>query len=742
LQGEAAANEAALWRLLPPHLLQQLLLACHSHISAVADPAYQQQRLGAVQAVLQLLNVRAVQPAHVRYACSMLLQLLDKRELQPVCCGMLQQLWGLLLEAATQSNVAQAVAGAFDQEAAAVVQQSQELLQLLLPQVVAAGAKALQSEAVHQLQQWRSQQWLSPTWAIAGVTDTSSSSSSSSSSSGTPVVQPFDLPVNHPVVALLQQVVLQLPPQIHHVLQAVDPLLDMPVLQQAVQLQQQVLQRLTLAERIASLADTADTMAPDSRAQAVQQLWSLLQHQEDQLYVDSSTTVNPGHPNAPLYDPDTRMLCFPAAAAAAAAAAGGAHNNSSSSGGGSQSMQQGSTQRQLQPAVQCAAWRLGQLAGQLQDTGLAAVAGRLLAAAGPLPGHVIVFNPPTAEGGDSGAAAAAGGGESGADSKPAPADAKASSKSKRGAAPAAAAPAGNDNPAAATPGTVQSLLPTILQSLGDCLVSPDPRVVAVAQSVTTQLLATPEGSAALTALSSTGVGSQQGRSGTTGAGRMCGSLLQVVLQTYQHHSHHHHRKHATAAAAVGDGPTAAAQPTDAALWAASGQPYSPWVKHLTSVLLSSCQGSELLQVLSPAAELSDSLAEVLLPHALHHLCVNSSKKSSSKDSQSPDQSTLAQQLGDCVSFGVLQPAVQQYRHLAAGSGGSSSSSTAVAVSNSSTAAGQSGQTVDTRCVLVVLQALEHLRCVHRQSVASESAWARRSPSGAMLKHHSLLSTPH
>jgi hypothetical protein len=46
-------------------------------------------------------------------------------------------------------------------------------------------------------------------------------------------------------------------------------------------------------------------------------------------------------------------------------------------------------------------------------------------------------------------------------------------------------------------------------------------------------------------------------------------------------------------------------------------------KGLTSVLLimSSCQGSEQLQVLSPAAELSDTLAEVLLPQAMHHVCL-------------------------------------------------------------------------------------------------------------------------
>jgi hypothetical protein len=201
---------------------------------------------------------------------------------------------------------------------------------------------------------------------------------------------------------------------------------------------------------------------------------------------------------------------------------------------------------------------------------------------------------------------------------------------------------------------------------------------------------------------------------------MCGHLFHVVMSTYWNKNHH--RKHATTAAAEASGAdgTAAAQPSDVALWAASGQPYSPWVKRLTSVLLSSCQGSELLQVLSPAAELSDALAEMLLPHALHHLCMTSSKKSSSKDSQTGDQSTLAQQLGDCVSSGVLRPAVQQYLHLAAGSG-SSSSSAASEAGSSSTAAGQTGQRVDTRCVLVVLRALEHLRCVHRRSVlAGES----------------------
>ena len=678
LQADPAQSEVALWKtLITPATLQLLLLTCHRHLLAVPHSNYRLQRLGALQTLLLLLQDRVVAPAHARYCCYILLQLLPDPVLQPYCCMLL---WGVLqrlLQAATAPSPQQQKEISSDTAVA--------LLDVLLPPVTAVLVQCLQSTMQVQLQHWQQQMW------------------SGGQSAGQTVTQPFDLPVDHPVVDLLLQLLQQLPPVLQPKLQEVDPLPAIPVLQPVFVLQQRAKQGLGLSLQVVMLADTAQAMAVASRGRAVAALKDLLQQDDKDIYAEQPAAAAAGAVavRKAILNPETRVIQFRTALEAASTGSSYSSSSIDSLGDSSSSRNTGKgsstvgvvSQRPVKPEVVAAAWKLADLAAQLGDPEMAAVAGQLLAAAGPLPPQVITFNPPHAT-------AAAGATAIGGLATAAPAaasGARASGRGRKGAVAGAAVGSGGSS-------NVAVLLPHVLKLLCECLTSLDPHVVATAQSALKALLATAEGAAAVVLV---GVDSSSSSSGSSSKGKGGSSskpqdnLLQQVLLVFKPSSKSTAAAAAAAAAAVN--PQSSEVDLEAIgsvdLWSAAGQCYSTWLCHLTSTLLQHCISSPLLQLLAPATALVDSLAELLLPHVVLELL----------NVDSVPVQSMAVALGTAVHAGVLQPACT-LGTTASGSGCSNSSS------SSSSGGGVAEEGVDVRCVLVLLSVLEQLRIVHRRAL--------------------------
>jgi hypothetical protein len=667
VQNNPAESEAALWKdYVTPATVQVLLLTCHQHLLTVPPSSYRLQRLGALQALLLLLQDRVVAPAHARYCCYILLQLLPDPVLQPYCCVLLKAVLQKLLQAANAPSPLQQQEISSDTAVA--------LLDVLLPPVTAVLVQCLQSTMQQQLLQWQQQIW-------AEGQDSCQS-----------LAQPFDLPVDHPVIDLLLQLLQQLPSVLQPKLQEVDPLPSIPVLQPVYLLQQQAKQGLGLARQVVMLADTARAMAVASRGRAVAALKCLLQQDDSDIYYQQPAAAAAGTGagavagRRAVLNSGTRVIEFISGEGAvttgssySSSSIGSLGDSSSSSGVGSSKVGVVS-QRPVKGEVVAAAWKLADLAAQLGDPDMAAVAGQLLAAAGPLPPHVITFNPPhmvaaaaSAATGSTGHAAVAGGGV-----------AKASGKGRKGAA------AGTSSSSSSS--EVAVLVPQVLKLLCDCLTSVDAHVCATAQSTLKALLATAEGEAAVALVDGSTSSSSKGKSSSSSKPQ--DGLLQQVLLVF---------KPSTAASAAAP---VNAQSNDVDLeaigsvdlWSAAGQCYSRWLCRLTSTLLHQCITSPLLQLLAPATALVDSLAELLLPYVVLEMLKN----------ESVPVQTMAVALGKAVHAGVLQPACT-FGTTASGSGCSSSSSSSSSVS-------VSGEGVDVRCVLVVLSVLEQLRIVHRRAL--------------------------
>eukprot|EP00879_Flechtneria_rotunda_P006073 GHRR01006386.1.p1 GENE.GHRR01006386.1~~GHRR01006386.1.p1 ORF type:complete len:3169 (+),score=1435.50 GHRR01006386.1:1331-9508(+) len=325
----------------------------------------------------------------------------------------------------------------------------------------------------------------------------------------------------------------------------------------------------------------------------------------------------------------------------------------------------------VDPTLTEAALRLAKLGAKLADKPMIELAGQLLAISGPLHPDVITFDAATATAGVE--------------------NNSYSSKSR------------DIRDRVAFP------MQALLQHLVNCLFDSQPQLVQVAQATLQQLLATSQAATVLQAL-------QKATGDATSA------VLHSYLSTF-----------AGPGAALPDARNdadksqlaseALAAATSALLWSPVGKGgYDNWLCQTCSTLLSACgtiisTESSMLQLLADAAALQPQLAELLLPHALLHLC---SSDGSGTDLPGVGSLGLAAQLGNCITQGL-----QLSRNMAfTGSNSSNSSdqgtclSPAVAwqcsAAGSQITKGTSG--IEIRCLAALLACLEHNRLVHRAAM--------------------------
>jgi hypothetical protein len=593
-------------------------------------------------------------PLVARYLCSILLQQLQIPALQPILCSFLEiifsQVWAAATAAAAAmaTNDGKAARGKAAAAAAQRHQQAMSVLHALLPPTAAALVQCMERAAAARTQQQQALLWYSPSKTAVTL-----------AAGGGLRDQPVDLPDTFPAVRLLKVLLRPAQPEL---LQAVDLLPPFAVLAEQLAQQQKLQQDLTLSRRIEMLADRAASMAQSSRLRSIQAILTQLPQAAESLC---------------LYRPVAADVGMRAAL----------HQQQQ------QQQEAGSGGLRVAASVAAAAFKLAKLGARLADNALTQLASQLLAIAGPLDTDVITLE----------VAAGDGAGSNSTNSS------NSSSKSNSVV---------EDSTSLAT--KVAFPMQAVLKHLAECLFNRHPHVVSVAQSTLSQVLMTAEAAEALQALQA--AASASNGMPTAGAAGLTGSAASSLHSCLAAFVNKKDKKEKPWVAADHELAAAAAlrAATSAELWHPVNKPFSSWLCKLCSTLLTACGstagggngrasssngsssvGSVLLQQLAPSAGLSPQLAELLLPHALLHLC---GSDHSGADLAGVGSRGLAAQLGSAVTAGLC-------------------------LSLSSGNAGSKG--IDVRCLAMLLSCLEHNRAVHRLAMlglpghtAPAAAWRR------------------
>lgn len=90
-------DESTVWdEVLDPNVVAGLLSLMHTHLSGARHPRHGLQVLAPLHALLELLGPHVCKPATFRYAAHIVLQFMDKREVQAACCSILGSMFAQL----------------------------------------------------------------------------------------------------------------------------------------------------------------------------------------------------------------------------------------------------------------------------------------------------------------------------------------------------------------------------------------------------------------------------------------------------------------------------------------------------------------------------------------------------------------------------------------------------------------------------------------------------------------------